>query len=88
MSKEAVNEVIEKLKSDKEFFKKAEAAGSIEDRIKLFKAEGFDCERDDFLAFQDELSDEALDNVSGGGSWGKFCWVNLFGDKVGCSSGC
>lgn len=65
MSKESMDALIKKMNSDKEFENKVMAAESIEERIEIVNAAGFDVvEADIQQAF--DLSDKELQQAVGG----------------------
>jgi predicted ribosomally synthesized peptide with nif11-like leader len=66
MSKESAKLLIEKLKNDEEFRNRILAEEDLDERLKLIKDSGFDCTVEEIEAEQAELSDDELDNVSGG----------------------
>lgn len=69
MSENAAALLVAKLKKDEEFRNSILRVEDIEERMKLIKAAGFDCTAEEIEAEQAELSDDELDNVSGGWSW-------------------
>lgn len=66
MSKESAKLLIEKLKNDEEFRNQILAVEDLEERLKQIKAAGFDCTAEEIEKEQAVLSDDELDNVSGG----------------------
>ena len=82
MSKEAAQELVEKMKSDEAFRARVMAEEDVEARMALIGAEGFDCSAEEIGALQ-ELGDAELDAVAGGGAWlPDLCGLGI-GDRCG-----
>lgn len=74
MSEQAVAALLERLQTDRGFRERLEAAATPEAKRQVVKDAGFDISRSDlpFLRVQvglQELSDEDLDKVAGGGAF-------------------
>jgi len=67
MSKEAAQELIEKMKSDEAFRERVMAVEDVEARMALIGAEGFDCSAEEIGSLR-ELMDADLSGVAGGGA--------------------
>ncbi len=82
MSLDQAKAFIEKMKSDKAFREKVLAIEDVAGRLQLINSEGFTCTNEEIKAVSAELSDEDLDNLSGG--WLKFnsCCGEGFGYGV------
>jgi len=66
MSQKAAKAFFEKIKTDDIFRRKVMAAENDVDRIKLIKAEGFNCTMDEINAFERQMSDKYSDKICGG----------------------
>jgi predicted ribosomally synthesized peptide with nif11-like leader len=66
MSQKAAKAFFEKIKTDDFFRRKVMAAENDVDRIKLIKAEGFNCSMDEINAFERQMSDKYSDKICGG----------------------
>ena len=70
MSEEQFSALLAKLKDDAELQEKFKGAGDLDAAVALAKEAGFDVSKADWLKYQAkqtlELSDEELENVSGG----------------------
>ncbi len=70
MSEEQLRALLAKLKEDAGLREKLQGAGDLDAAVALAKEAGFDVSKDDLLKYQAqqnlELSDEELDNVTGG----------------------
>jgi predicted ribosomally synthesized peptide with nif11-like leader len=78
MSIESAKAFMERLKTDEEFNNRVGAAKDQEARMALVKAEGFDFSAEDIKVLKDEMTDEELSNVNGGG--GDKCGWDCQGD--------
>ena len=72
MSAQAVTALFERVSSDEEFRARLEAAATPEEKHRIVSEAGYEVTRDDVsvireLAGVQELSDEDLENVAGGG---------------------
>lgn len=72
MSIESAKAFLERVKNDEDFRKELEEQASAEERINFVKAHGFDFTKDEINSLNDQLSDEELDGVAGGG-WSSHC---------------
>jgi predicted ribosomally synthesized peptide with nif11-like leader len=66
MSQKAAKAFFEKIRSDEIFRKKVMAVENDADRMKLIKAEGFDCTLDEINAFERQMGDKYSDKICGG----------------------
>jgi len=80
MSIESAKAFLERARNDEDFRKELEEQVSAEERIKFVKAQGFDFTKEEINSLNEELSDEELDGVAGGGSW---CRMGECGCSVG-----
>ncbi len=71
MSIESAKAFLERVKDDEDFRKELEEQASAEERIKFAKAQGFDFTKEEIDSLKDELSDDQMDAVAGGG----WCWM-------------
>ena len=73
MSEEQLSALLAKLKEDAGLREKLQGAGDLDAAVALAKEAGFDVSKEDWLKYQasqaDELSDEELEGVSGGGGF-------------------
>ena len=67
MSIESAKAFLEKVKNDEDFRKELEGQASIEERIEFAKEKGFDFTTEEIDSLSDEMSDEMLEIVTGGG---------------------
>lgn len=68
MSIESAKAFLDRMKTDEEFAKKVTACKNADTRMAYIKNEGFDFTVAEINTVKDELSDEELDLVAGGGS--------------------
>ena len=68
MSIEAAKAFLEKIKNDEDFRISVGKIGTVEERMEYVKGAGFDFTKDEIATLKDELSDDDLDAVAGGGS--------------------
>lgn len=66
MSIEAAQAFIERLKTDKEFAKKATECKNAEERMALAKVEGYEFSKENISQLSSELTDDELDLIAGG----------------------
>jgi predicted ribosomally synthesized peptide with nif11-like leader len=66
MTQKAAKAFFDKIKTDDNFRKKVMAAEDDAKRIKLIKAEGFDCTMEEINAYERQLSDKYSDKICGG----------------------
>lgn len=66
MSSEATRAFVERMKSDEDFKARVMAAETVEARVGLINAEGFDCTAAEIEAHAAELGDAELGKVVGG----------------------
>jgi predicted ribosomally synthesized peptide with nif11-like leader len=66
MSQKAAKAFFEKIKTDEEFRKKVMAAENDADRMKLIKAERFDCTLEEINEYDRQATDRNLDKICGG----------------------
>ncbi len=69
MSIESAKAFLERVKNDEDFRKELEGQVSMEERMKVAKAQGFDFTKDEIGEVHDSLTDQELEEVAGGG-WG------------------
>jgi predicted ribosomally synthesized peptide with nif11-like leader len=67
MSIESAKAFLEKIKSDEEFRNSVGEIGTAEERMEYVKGAGFDFTMEEIATVKDELSDEDVDQVAGGG---------------------
>ena len=82
MSLENAKAFLEKIKSDDNFRKEVGEKASPEERVQFIKNAGFDFTKDELDSLKAELSDEELDLVAGGGSWGGHCGYTHEGETL------
>ncbi|HBV97168.1 MAG: bacteriocin [Peptococcaceae bacterium BICA1-7] len=68
MSIESAKAFLDRMKTDEEFAKKVTACKNADTRMAYIKNEGFNFTVAEINTVKDELSDEELDLVAGGGS--------------------
>jgi predicted ribosomally synthesized peptide with nif11-like leader len=72
MSEEQLKAFLEKVQSDTELQEKLKAATNADEPIVIAKEAGFEISLDDLKSAQSEISDEELEEASGGtGGWVK-----------------
>jgi len=69
MSVESAKAFIERMTNDGEFREKIGKAKDKEERIKIVKEAGFDFKLEEIQSVRGELSDELLDDATGGTDW-------------------
>ena len=70
MSIESAKAFLERVKNDEDLIKKLSDNNlSGEERLNIAKAEGFEFTKDEILKVREELSDDELEKVAGGGAW-------------------
>jgi predicted ribosomally synthesized peptide with nif11-like leader len=67
MSIESAKAFFEKIKNDEDFNKSLGEIATSEERMEYVKKAGFDFTKEEIKSIKDELSDEDLDKVAGGG---------------------
>ena len=67
---------IEKMKSDEGFHNRVMAIKGVDERLQFMSSEGFDFTQDEIKQVTEELSDEQLDAVAGGGDG----WLDQIAD--------
>jgi len=67
MSLESAKAFVEKINTDEDFRNKVTEFKDTESRMAFVKSQGFDFTPDDIEKAKGELSEEALDAISGGG---------------------
>ena len=91
MSEEQLTALLAKLKADTGLQEKLKGAADLDAAVALAKAAGFDVTNEDFLNFRTtqtvELSDEDLENVSGGATPTVLPVVALVGAAFGLMEG-
>ena len=83
MSIESAKAFLERLKDDKDFRTSVGEIGTAEERLEYVKKAGFDFTMEEIATLKDELSEEELDFVAGGG--GARCNHSM--DGQGCMLG-
>ena len=68
MSVESARAFANRVRNDPALRSRIEGAATDQARLDIARAEGFDFTRDDVLKMRDELTDDDLDRVAGGGS--------------------
>ncbi len=71
MSIESAKAFIERVKNDEDFRKELEGPASAEERMKIAKARGFDFTKDEIGELTDNLTDDDLEKIAGGGFVGE-----------------
>ncbi len=66
MSIESAREFFERMNTDDDFRKELNEKSSTEDRMQFVEESGFVFSKEEFEQVKSELSDEELDNLSGG----------------------
>ena len=75
MSIENAKAFLERMKNDEEFRNSVGEIATAEERMEYVKGAGFDFTKEEIKSVQDELSDDELENISGG-SWAHPpCWA-------------
>ena len=65
---ESAKAFLAKIKTDEDFRKSLGEIVTAEERMEFVKGAGFDFTKEEIKSVQDELSDDELENISGG-SW-------------------
>ena len=78
MSMESARAFIERMKADEEFAKKIMAETTAESRISLARGEGFNFTAEEIVSCSGELTDDILEDVTGGGRHGPWTCGGLF----------
>lgn len=84
MSIEAAKSFIERMETDEKFNKKITACKDPEERMALVKTEGYDFTKDEIKQIKGRLTDEQLDNITGGGCICADIWCGKEGEADGC----
>ncbi len=66
MSIESAKAFLERMKTDEDFRNSVGEIGTAEERLEYVKKAGFDFTKDEIANLKDELSDDDMDNISGG----------------------
>lgn len=75
MSQKDIQALIEKMKLDPEFKKNIFSFDNVDDRMSYIAQEGFNITAHDLKSMLEEVSQEELDQISGGGRClGHSCW--------------
>jgi predicted ribosomally synthesized peptide with nif11-like leader len=69
MSIESAKSFLERVRNDEDFRKSVGEIVTAEERMEFVKGAGFDFTKEEIKSVQDELSDDELENISGG-TWG------------------
>ena len=69
MSVESMKSLRERMTADEELARKMSQAASIDEAVRTARALGYDITREDFASYQEDLTDQELDQVAGGGDW-------------------
>jgi predicted ribosomally synthesized peptide with nif11-like leader len=80
MTKKSVEALLAKMDNDDKFRQEILGAATVDERMKLIEAAGFDCTVDEIEAELSELSDNDLDSVAGG----RTDRDSFVGKRVGC----
>ena len=84
MSIESAKAFLERMKNDEDFRKSVGEIATSKERMEYVKGAGFDFTKDEIANLKDELSDDDLENVAGGGCWGVDVQVSCPDGAPGC----
>ena len=79
MSEEQLKAFLEKVKGDTTLQANLKAAADSDAVLAIAKEAGFMISTDDLKKAQSEVSEEELEGVAGGGTTGKWMWIDWFG---------
>ena len=81
MSLESAKQFIERMKNDTDFAKQVTACADAQERMALVKTEGYEFTQEEIGQIKEQLSDEELDNITGGGCICADIWCGIPGES-------